>query len=97
MHINHDLIETAHLLSAMLLDVPNIAETQNDARRRPIPPASIISKSLRRMLEYADRQLFFSPIQNTKDIIIGGLLTDIFSSLFHLKHFPIQNTRTSKA
>jgi translation initiation factor 3 subunit C len=51
MHVNLDLLESVYLVSAMLLEIPNMARYR-DSRRR------IISKSFRRMLEYNDKQIF---------------------------------------
>ena len=55
MHINLELLEAAHLLSAMLLEVPAMASRQLDMQRR------VISKPFRRLLDTYDRQTFTGP------------------------------------
>jgi translation initiation factor 3 subunit C len=52
MHINLELVECAYLVSAMLLEIPNIALNTFDSRRK------MISKHFRRMFEYSERQVF---------------------------------------
>lgn len=66
MHINLDLIETAHLTSAMLLEVPAMAlsKARGDVRRWPI------SKSFQYFLRNSMRQAFPGPPENTRDFIM---------------------------
>ncbi len=52
MHFNLDLLECVYLVSAMLLEVPNMALHVFDSRRK------MISKQFRRLLEYSERQVF---------------------------------------
>lgn len=52
MHVNLEVVECAYLTSAMLLEVPNMAQHAQDSRRKAI------SKSFRRMLDYHERQVF---------------------------------------
>lgn len=66
MHINLDLIEFAHLVCAMLLEVPNMAFDQWDLRRR------VISRPFRKLLEHYDRQTFVGPPENTRDHIMAA-------------------------
>jgi len=66
MHINLDLIEFAHLVCAMLLEVPNMAFDQWDLRRK------IISRPFRKLLEHYDRQIFVGPPENTRDHIMAA-------------------------
>lgn len=61
-HINLELVETIHLISAMLLEVPNMAANAYEGKKR------IISKTFRRQLDYFDRQVA-GPPENTRDII----------------------------
>jgi translation initiation factor 3 subunit C len=52
MHVNLELIEAIYLTCSLLQEVPNIAMTVVDSRRR------VISKTFRRFLEYSERQYF---------------------------------------
>jgi translation initiation factor 3 subunit C len=63
MHINLDMIESVHLLSAMLLEVP-ILMTKNSMDKK-----KLLSKTFRRLLDFYDRQIFTGPPENTKDHI----------------------------
>lgn len=66
MHINLDFIETAHLTSAMLLEVPAMAlsKARGDIRRWPI------SKSFQYFLRNSMKQAFPGPPENTRDYIM---------------------------
>eukprot|EP01027_Heterolobosea_sp_BB2_P003508 GEZU01005314.1.p1 GENE.GEZU01005314.1~~GEZU01005314.1.p1 ORF type:complete len:952 (-),score=400.13 GEZU01005314.1:3202-6057(-) len=63
MHINLDMLEAVHLISAMLFEVPNMAKNPLQSKK------NIISKAFRRLLDYYDRQIFTGPPENTKDHI----------------------------
>jgi translation initiation factor 3 subunit C len=71
MHCNLDLVEFCFLVSAMLLEVPNMA--RGESKRKTI------SKTFRRMLEYHDKQVFVGikfhnqgPPENSKDFIMAA-------------------------
>ncbi|KAK5104979.1 Translation initiation factor 3 subunit c [Lithohypha guttulata] len=66
MHINLELLECIYLTCSMLLEIPLLAQTGSspDVRKR------IISKTFRRMLEYAERQVFQGPPENTRDHVM---------------------------
>jgi len=64
MHINLEMLECAHLICALLHEVPNMAFHKIDPKKK------IISRYFRRLLEYYDRQDFAGPPENNRDHII---------------------------
>ena len=68
MHINLDLLECCHLVSAMLLEIPYQAKSEFDATNQ------VISKSFRRYLDNYARQVFTGPPENTRDHVMAAAL-----------------------
>ena len=64
MHINLELLECVHHVSAMLLEVPNMAANAFDVKKK------VISRPYRRLLDFFDRQVFTGPPENTRDFVV---------------------------
>ncbi|GJE95438.1 eukaryotic translation initiation factor 3 subunit 8 [Phanerochaete sordida] len=65
MHINTELLEAAFLVSSMLVEIPLLASIDSEEQKR-----KTISKSFRRLLDFADRQVFTGPPESTRDHIM---------------------------
>ncbi|KEP62586.1 UNVERIFIED_CONTAM: eukaryotic initiation factor-3, subunit 8, putative [Hammondia hammondi] len=66
MHISMELIEGAHNICAMLIEVPHMAHDPFEHRKRPI------SKHFRRMLETYDKQAFLGPPENARETVMAA-------------------------
>lgn len=68
MHINIDLADACHQTAAMLLEVPNIAAADHDARR------TVISRTYRKYLDTHDSKAFVGPPESTRDhVMLAGV------------------------
>ncbi|GAA6018000.1 hypothetical protein JCM10207_002736 [Rhodosporidiobolus poonsookiae] len=67
MHINLELLEVVYLVSSMLLEVPLMAQAGTDAEQLK---KKVISRTFRRMLDYANRQVFTGPPENKRDHVM---------------------------
>ncbi|KAI0029213.1 eukaryotic translation initiation factor 3 subunit 8 [Vararia minispora EC-137] len=65
MHINTELLEAAFLVSSMLVEIPVLASMDSEEQKR-----KAISKPFRRLLDFADRQVFTGPPESTRDHIM---------------------------
>lgn len=65
MHINLELLETAFLVSSMLIEIPLLASLDTDESKR-----KAVSRPFRRLLEQADRQAFMGPPESARDHIM---------------------------
>jgi hypothetical protein len=66
MHINLDMLEAVHLLSAMFVEVPNLALHGSGNKRR------VISKAFRRLFDHHQKQAFNGPPENTRDNVMAA-------------------------
>ena len=67
-HINVDLLEACHLISAMLLEVPNMAAGGDDSSG--IRRNKIISRTFRKNHDNYERQVFTGPPEQTRDFVM---------------------------
>jgi translation initiation factor 3 subunit C len=67
-HINVDLLEACHLISAMLLEVPNITAGGDDANG--VRKSKIISRTFRKNYDNYERQVFTGPPEQTRDYVM---------------------------
>lgn len=67
-HIDLDMLEACHLISAMLLEVPNLAgsaERENGHRRH-----RVISRTFRKYYDQHNHQAFTGPPEQTRDYVM---------------------------
>jgi translation initiation factor 3 subunit C len=69
-HINLDLLEASHLISAMLLEVPNMAAASVDGSFGSTRRARVISRTFRKHHDIYDRQVFTGPPEQTRDFVM---------------------------
>lgn len=68
-HINLDLLDACHLISAMFLEVPNIAAAASNADENS-RRYRVISRSFRKYQDMYDRQIFTGPPEQTRDYVM---------------------------
>jgi len=66
MHINLDVLESVHLLSAMFAEVSLSAQNEQDNKRK------VISKVFRRFLDSHQGRAFNGPPENTRDCVMAA-------------------------
>eukprot|EP01024_Parvocaulis_polyphysoides_P018497 TRINITY_DN1819_c0_g1_i9.p1 TRINITY_DN1819_c0_g1~~TRINITY_DN1819_c0_g1_i9.p1 ORF type:complete len:287 (-),score=56.07 TRINITY_DN1819_c0_g1_i9:70-930(-) len=69
LHINLEMLETAHLVSAMLLDVASMAAAAASGQGTK---AKVVSKNFQRMLENYEKQHFIGPPENVRDHVMAS-------------------------
>lgn len=61
MHIDLELLDSVHLICAMLLEVPNMATKRK-----------VISRTLRRLLDNFDHKLLSGTLENNRDYVAAA-------------------------
>ena len=69
-HINLELLEACHLISAMLLEVPNMAAAGANATTSK--RFRVVSRNFRKQYEIYNRQVFTGPPEQIKDYIMSA-------------------------
>lgn len=69
-HINLDLLEACHLLSAMFLEVPNMAGAVVDAEAGSTRRPRVISRTFRKFIDQYNHQVFNGPPEQTRDFVM---------------------------
>jgi len=69
-HINLDLLEACHLISAMLLEVPNMAAASVDGETGMARRVRVFSRTFRKHHDIYDRQVFTGPPEQTRDFVM---------------------------
>lgn len=72
LHISLDLLDAVHVLSAMILEVPQMALNPGDDRRH------MLSRNFRRLWDNYNKSVFNGPPENTRDCAIAAS-----KALFH--------------
>lgn len=66
MHINLELLECVYMVSAMLIEIPYMAEHEFDARRR------MISKTFYQQLRSSERQSLLGPPESMREHVVAA-------------------------
>ena len=69
-HINLDLLEACHLISAMLLEVPNMAAASTGGDAASGRRSRTISRTFRKYFDMYDHQVFTGPPEQTRDYVM---------------------------
>jgi translation initiation factor 3 subunit C len=69
-HINIDLLEACHLISAMLLEVPNMAAASMGGDSAHGRRARLISRAFRKHQDIYSHQVFTGPPEQTRDFVM---------------------------
>lgn len=72
MHINLELLETSHLIAAMMLEVPAMAAERYSRGGLSDDRGRVMSKYLRRLLDLHERQVFAGPPETTRDFVVAA-------------------------
>jgi translation initiation factor 3 subunit C len=69
-HINLDLLEACHLISAMLLEIPNMAAASVGGDAFSGRRSRTISRTFRKYFDMYDHQVFTGPPEQTRDFVM---------------------------
>ena len=87
MHINQDLLDCCHLVSAMFLELPNIARSNVQSQ--------IISRTFRKYLNGYSNQVFTGPPENTREHVLASakalLVGDWAKAVKYLTNLEVWN------
>ena len=64
MHINMQQLDCVYMISAMLLEIPNVAENQFSVNKR------IISKNFKKLIDLYDQKAFQQAAENSRDNLV---------------------------
>jgi translation initiation factor 3 subunit C len=73
-HINLDLLEACHLISAMLLEVPNMAAASVGGDASHGRRARLISRAFRKHQDIYSHQVFTGPPEQTRDYVMRAAM-----------------------
>lgn len=73
-HINLDLLEACHVISAMLLEVPNMAAAAVEGDSYSGRRARVISRSFRKYHDQYNHQVFTGPPEQTRDFVMRAAM-----------------------
>lgn len=88
-HINMDLLEACHLISAMLLEVPNMAANMVDGDHQGQRRTRVISRTFRKFHDQYDHQVC-SFLVMWRWFLAGYLVDGIVRSSIKLHLFPLE-------
>ena len=72
MHINLELLESCHLIAAMILEVPAMAMERYSKGSVSQDNNKVMSKYLRKLVDYHERQVFAGPPETTRDFVVSA-------------------------
>ena len=72
MHINPDLLESCHLISAMILELPLLAKINHAQANGSTPSTLYISRQLRKYMDTYSKQTFTGPPETVREHIVAA-------------------------
>ena len=90
MHINLELLECVYMVSAMLIEIPYMAEHEFDARRR------MISKTFYQQLRSSERQSLLGPPESMREHVVAASKAMRNGNWFACRNFIINDKMNAK-